>query len=61
MSGVEPSGGEDRDLLATLVTLLERACERFEAACRGGQQPRVEDYRAKMPEAGRPWSARCGP
>jgi serine/threonine protein kinase/Tfp pilus assembly protein PilF len=54
MSGADPAGEDDRDLPATLVTLLERACDRFEAACRAGLRPRVEDYLTEMPTAGRP-------
>jgi hypothetical protein len=54
MSGVDPSGDDNRDLPATLVRALERACDRFEAACRAGQRPRLEDYLNEMPEAGRP-------
>ena len=53
MSGVDTAGDGDRDLPATLVTVLERACDRFEAACRAGQRPRIEDYLGEMPDAGR--------
>jgi serine/threonine protein kinase len=51
MTGPDPAG--DPDLPATLVMLLEQACDRFEAACRAGQRPRVEDYLGAMPAAGR--------
>jgi WD40 repeat protein len=54
MSGAGPTSDGDRDLPAALVPALERACDRFEAACRAGQRPRIEDYLAEMPEAGRP-------
>jgi WD40 repeat protein len=46
------------ELPATLVTALERACDRFEAACRAGMRPRVEDYLGEMPEPGREALAR---
>ena len=54
MSGAGPSSEGDRDLPAALVPALERVCDRFEAACRAGQRPRIEDYLGEMPEAGRP-------
>jgi len=54
MSGARPSGEDDEDLPLTLVTVLERACDRFEAAWRAGRQPRPEDYLGEMPAAGRP-------
>jgi WD40 repeat protein/serine/threonine protein kinase len=53
MSGVDSACEDDQDLPATLVTALERACDRFEAAWRAGLRPRVEDYLGEMPEAGR--------
>ena len=42
------------ELPATLVTALERACDRFEAACRAGLRPRIEDYLGAEAEPGRP-------
>jgi serine/threonine protein kinase/Tfp pilus assembly protein PilF len=51
MRGAEPS--DIPDLPATLVILLERACDRFEAAWRAGLRPRMEEYLDQMPEAGR--------
>jgi WD40 repeat protein/tRNA A-37 threonylcarbamoyl transferase component Bud32 len=53
MSGTERQGDDDADLPWTLLTLLERACDRFEAAWRDGRRPRMEDYLTEMPEAGR--------
>jgi serine/threonine protein kinase len=37
----------------TLAARIDRICDGFEAACRGGQGPRIEDYLAEMPEPGR--------
>jgi WD40 repeat protein len=54
MSGARPSGEGDADLPLTLVRVLERACDHFEAAWRAGQRPRCEDYLGEMPAAGRP-------
>src|SRR6516165_9303708 len=51
MRGAEPS--DIPDLPATLVILLERACDRFEAAWRAGLRPRIEDYLEEIPAAGR--------
>jgi hypothetical protein len=53
MSSAGPSVEDDRGLPAALVTALERACDRFEAACRAGLRPRIEDYLGEMPDAGR--------
>jgi hypothetical protein len=58
MSGAGPSSEGDRELPPTLVTALEQACDRFEAACRAGLRPRIEDYLGEMPEAGRAALAR---
>src|SRR5262249_47882334 len=58
MSGAGASGDRDgageTELPTALLRLLERACDRFEAACKAGRRPRVEDYLGQMPEAGRP-------
>jgi serine/threonine protein kinase len=54
MTDVDPAGEGDRDLPATLVMALERACDRFEAAWKAGRRPRLEDYLGEMPEAGQP-------
>jgi serine/threonine-protein kinase len=51
MSESDPAGGPD--LPATLVMLLEQACDRFEAAYRAGLRPRIADYLEEMPAAGR--------
>jgi serine/threonine-protein kinase len=51
MSGPDPAGGPD--LPATLVMLLEQACDRFEEAWQAGRRPRIEDYLEEMPAAGR--------
>jgi serine/threonine-protein kinase len=48
----------ESELPATLVTALERACDHFEAACRAGLRPRIEDYLGEMPEVGREALAR---
>jgi non-specific serine/threonine protein kinase/serine/threonine-protein kinase len=60
MSTAGPGGeGEgEGELPATLVTALERACDRFEADCRAGLRPRIEDYLGEIPEAGREALAR---
>src|SRR5262249_4816806 len=49
---------DDSDLPATLVEVLERVCDRFEAACKAGGRPRIEDYLREMPESGRSSLAR---
>jgi serine/threonine protein kinase len=58
MSGAGRSVDPIRELPAPLVTALEQACDRFEAACRAGLRPRIEDYLREMPEAGRSALAR---
>ena len=36
---------DDRDLRpSTELTLIDKVCDRFEAAWKAGNQPRVEDY-----------------
>jgi tetratricopeptide (TPR) repeat protein len=53
MSGAGRPIEGDRKPPTTLVTALERACDRFEADCRAGLRPRIEDYLNEMPAAGR--------
>lgn len=36
-----------------IVRQVDIACNRFEAECQAGQVPRIEDYLAEIPEAGR--------
>src|SRR3954470_21352314 len=52
MSGTEPAG-EDRGTLAAFERVVESR-DRFEAAWRAGQRPRIEDYLAEAPEPERP-------
>jgi tetratricopeptide (TPR) repeat protein len=42
------------DLSATLTPRADRECDRFEAAWRVGQRPRLEDHLAAVPEPERP-------
>lgn len=37
-----------------LIPRQEELCDRFEAACRSGQQPEIEAYLGEVPESGRP-------
>src|SRR5262249_2614491 len=37
-----------------LITRQEELCDRFEAALRAGQRPRIEEYLGEVPEPGRP-------
>jgi WD40 repeat protein/tRNA A-37 threonylcarbamoyl transferase component Bud32 len=52
MSATTPPG--DDALTPELIAALEAACDRFEAAWRGGGRPALEDHLAAMPAAGRP-------
>jgi serine/threonine protein kinase/WD40 repeat protein len=45
---------DDTDLLGTLVRRAERECDRFEAAWKAGQRPRLENHLAAVPEPERP-------
>ena len=53
MSGTTGPAGEDRGSLSAQERVV-RACDRFEAAWRGGQRPRIEDHLAEVPEPERP-------
>ena len=50
----EPFSPSDENLSPTLARQMERICDRFEAAWKAGQQPRIEDYLGEMPEPERP-------
>jgi serine/threonine-protein kinase len=45
-------GGRTEDLPATQVQRLDQLCDRFEAAWKAGQRPRIEDYLGAAPEPG---------
>jgi serine/threonine-protein kinase len=50
----DPPSRDTADPSGTLVRRAERACDRFEAAWKAGQRPRVEDHLAGVPESERP-------
>jgi len=49
-----PQNQDATDVHAGPVYRAEAACDRFEAAWKAGQRPRVEDYLAAVPEPERP-------
>jgi serine/threonine-protein kinase len=49
-----PQQGEVAEGRKALLRRSNQACDRFEAAWRAGQRPRIEDYLAAVPEAERP-------
>jgi serine/threonine-protein kinase len=51
MDGLKSPGTGDRTLRSS--ERIDEACDRFEAACRAGQAPRIEDYVAEADEADR--------
>ena len=70
MSGTDP--GDDPSLPLSQFERVVATCDRFEAAWRAGQRPRVEDYLGDLPDPDRPallrellameleWRRRCG-
>ena len=70
MSGTDP--GDDPSLPLSQIERVVATCDRFEAAWRAGQRPRVEDYLGDLPDPDRPallrellameleWRRRCG-
>ena len=70
MSGTDP--GDDPSLPLSQFERVVATCDRFEAAWRAGQRPRVEDYLGDLPDPERPallrellameleWRRRCG-
>ena len=50
----EPSPPGDELLSPTLARQMDRICDRFEAAWKEGQRPRIDDYLREVPEAERP-------
>ena len=70
MSGTDP--GDDPSLPLSQLERVVATCDRFEAAWRAGQRPRVEDYLGDLPDPERPallrellameleWRRRCG-
>ena len=52
MSGTDP--GDDPSLPLSQFERVVATCDRFEAAWRAGQRPRVEDYLGEVPETERP-------
>ena len=52
MSGTDP--GDDPSLPLSQIERLVATCDRFEAAWRAGQRPRVEDYLGDLPDPDRP-------
>ena len=52
MSGTDP--GDDPSLPLSQFERVVATCDRFEAAWRAGQRPRVEDFLGEVPETERP-------
>ena len=52
MSGTDP--GDDPSLPLSQFERVVATCDRFEAAWRAGQRPRVEDYLGDLPDPDRP-------